>query len=280
MPAPRRIRGRADRAAAAGRRRRRAGAGAAPDPGLRRRILPHPRRPRPARRQLRGRQHQARQDRRADRGAGAGRSGGGARLQDHGRLHDRHLAGDGAGDAGGAARPVRRSRRAAAAGVRPGAGAALRRQHGLPARAGALGADLRAGGPRGGDRGARRRAGVPRHPGARRRPRFRRRRNGFATLLHIILEQQVSIDAAAAMHRRLAGLCQPLAPEPFLALDDATLAQLRLQPAEDGLRARAGRGGGERQPRFRRARRGRRCEPLWRPWSASRASGGGAPKSI
>src|SRR3984893_18433178 len=34
-------------------------------------------------------------------------------------------------------------------------------------------------------------------------PRFRRRRNGFATLLHIILEQQVSIDAAAAMHRRL-----------------------------------------------------------------------------
>jgi DNA-3-methyladenine glycosylase II len=54
-------------------------------------------------------------------------------------------------------------------------------------------------------------------------PRFRRRRNGFGTLLHIILEQQVSIDAAAAMHRRLAGLCRPLAPEPFLALDDATL---------------------------------------------------------
>ncbi|HTV88641.1 MAG TPA: DNA-3-methyladenine glycosylase 2 family protein [Stellaceae bacterium] len=54
-------------------------------------------------------------------------------------------------------------------------------------------------------------------------PRFRRRRNGFATLLHIILEQQVSIDAAAAMHRRLAGLCRPLAPEPFLALDGDTL---------------------------------------------------------
>jgi DNA-3-methyladenine glycosylase II len=54
-------------------------------------------------------------------------------------------------------------------------------------------------------------------------PRFRRRRNGFPTLLHIILEQQVSIDAAAAMHRRLAGLCQPLAPTPFLGLDDATL---------------------------------------------------------
>ena len=54
-------------------------------------------------------------------------------------------------------------------------------------------------------------------------PRFRRRRNGFATLLHIILEQQVSIDAAAAMHRRLSGLCRPLLPEGFLALDDATL---------------------------------------------------------
>jgi DNA-3-methyladenine glycosylase II len=54
-------------------------------------------------------------------------------------------------------------------------------------------------------------------------PRFRRRRNGFATLLHIILEQQVSIDAAAAMHRRLAGLCRPLAPGVFLTLDDPTL---------------------------------------------------------
>jgi DNA-3-methyladenine glycosylase II len=54
-------------------------------------------------------------------------------------------------------------------------------------------------------------------------PRFRRRRNGFPTLLHIILEQQVSIDAAAAMHRRLAGLCEPLMPGPFLALDDASL---------------------------------------------------------
>src|SRR4051795_9039475 len=54
-------------------------------------------------------------------------------------------------------------------------------------------------------------------------PRFRRRANGFPTLLHIILEQQVSIDAAAAMHRRLAETCRPLAPEPFLALDEATL---------------------------------------------------------
>jgi DNA-3-methyladenine glycosylase II len=54
-------------------------------------------------------------------------------------------------------------------------------------------------------------------------PRFRRRRNGFGTLLHIILEQQVSIDAAAAMHRRLVGLCHPLTPKAYLGLDDATL---------------------------------------------------------
>ena len=54
-------------------------------------------------------------------------------------------------------------------------------------------------------------------------PRFRRRRNGFGTLLHIILEQQVSIDAAAAMHRKLVGLCHPLTPKAYLSLDDATL---------------------------------------------------------
>jgi DNA-3-methyladenine glycosylase II len=54
-------------------------------------------------------------------------------------------------------------------------------------------------------------------------PCFRRRRNGFSTLLHIILEQQVSIDAAAAMHHRLVGLCRPLTPATFLTLDDATL---------------------------------------------------------
>jgi DNA-3-methyladenine glycosylase II len=54
-------------------------------------------------------------------------------------------------------------------------------------------------------------------------PRFRRRRNGFATLLHIILEQQVSIHAAAAMHRRLSETCRPLTPERFLALDDELL---------------------------------------------------------
>jgi DNA-3-methyladenine glycosylase II len=57
------------------------------------------------------------------------------------------------------------------------------------------------------------------------RPRFPRRPRGFGSLLHIILGQQVSVDAAAAMYRRLESCCIPLAPEPFLALDDATLRQ-------------------------------------------------------
>src|ERR1700680_4481597 len=46
---------------------------------------------------------------------------------------------------------------------------------------------------------------------------------GFAPPLHIIVKQRVSIDAAAAIHRRLSEICRPLAPEPYLALDDATL---------------------------------------------------------
>lgn len=54
-------------------------------------------------------------------------------------------------------------------------------------------------------------------------PRFRRRQHGFETLLHIILEQQVSIDAAAAMYRRLSETCGRITPEAFLALDDPTL---------------------------------------------------------
>jgi DNA-3-methyladenine glycosylase II len=56
-------------------------------------------------------------------------------------------------------------------------------------------------------------------------PRFPLRPPGFATLLHIILEQQVSIDAAAAMYRRLRSVCVPLVPAAFLALDEVTLRQ-------------------------------------------------------
>ncbi|MBV9555284.1 MAG: DNA-3-methyladenine glycosylase 2 family protein [Alphaproteobacteria bacterium] len=54
-------------------------------------------------------------------------------------------------------------------------------------------------------------------------PRFRRRRNGFETLLHIILEQQVSIDAAAAMFRRLHGLLGEVTPATFLTVGEADL---------------------------------------------------------
>ena len=54
-------------------------------------------------------------------------------------------------------------------------------------------------------------------------PRFRRRRNGFETLLHIILEQQVSIDAAAAMFRRLHGLLGEVTPAAFLTVDEPNL---------------------------------------------------------
>jgi DNA-3-methyladenine glycosylase II len=54
-------------------------------------------------------------------------------------------------------------------------------------------------------------------------PRFPLRPPGFPTLLHIILEQQVSIDAAAAMFRNLQLVCVPLAPVGFLALGEAEL---------------------------------------------------------
>ena len=46
---------------------------------------------------------------------------------------------------------------------------------------------------------------------------------GFATLLWIILEQQVSIRAARAMYTRLEATCVPLVPQRFRDLDDATL---------------------------------------------------------
>jgi DNA-3-methyladenine glycosylase II len=46
---------------------------------------------------------------------------------------------------------------------------------------------------------------------------------GFPTLLHFILEQQVSLAAARAMFERLKAAANPLTPETFLALDDETL---------------------------------------------------------
>jgi len=49
------------------------------------------------------------------------------------------------------------------------------------------------------------------------------RDEGFATLIHIILEQQVSLASAKAAFDRLADNVSPLTPAGFLALDDAAL---------------------------------------------------------
>ena len=57
-------------------------------------------------------------------------------------------------------------------------------------------------------------------------PPLWRREPGFGTLLHIILEQQVSLVSARAAFERLCEVAQPLTPETFLALDDATLKRV------------------------------------------------------
>jgi DNA-3-methyladenine glycosylase II len=46
---------------------------------------------------------------------------------------------------------------------------------------------------------------------------------GFATLLRIVLEQQVSLASASAAFERLGRAVDPLTPEGFLRLDDAEL---------------------------------------------------------
>jgi DNA-3-methyladenine glycosylase II len=49
------------------------------------------------------------------------------------------------------------------------------------------------------------------------------REPGFPTLVHIILEQQVSLASARVAFTRLLSLASPLTPRSFLALDDAAL---------------------------------------------------------
>ena len=49
------------------------------------------------------------------------------------------------------------------------------------------------------------------------------REPGFPTLVHIILEQQVSLASARAAFDRLLVVASPLTPERFLELDDTTL---------------------------------------------------------
>lgn len=57
-------------------------------------------------------------------------------------------------------------------------------------------------------------------------PPLWRREEGFTTLVHIILEQQVSLKSAKSMLVRLEGLIQPFTPERFLELGDAHLRGL------------------------------------------------------
>ncbi|MEM7331903.1 MAG: DNA-3-methyladenine glycosylase 2 family protein [Chloroflexota bacterium] len=51
------------------------------------------------------------------------------------------------------------------------------------------------------------------------------REPGFPTLIHIILEQQVSLASAKAAFDKLLAIANPLTPDAFLALDDLTLRE-------------------------------------------------------
>jgi DNA-3-methyladenine glycosylase II len=57
---------------------------------------------------------------------------------------------------------------------------------------------------------------------------------GFPTLVHIILEQQVSLASARAAFDRLAAAVSPLTPEGLLTLDDATLKQIGFSRQKTG----------------------------------------------
>ncbi len=52
------------------------------------------------------------------------------------------------------------------------------------------------------------------------------REPGFPTLIHIILEQQVSLASARAAYDRLLAAASPLTPARFLDLDDVTLKRI------------------------------------------------------
>lgn len=59
-------------------------------------------------------------------------------------------------------------------------------------------------------------------------PPLRYRAPGFATLLRIIIAQQVSLASAQAIADRLNAACRPVTPETFLALSDDDLRQIGL----------------------------------------------------
>jgi DNA-3-methyladenine glycosylase II len=60
------------------------------------------------------------------------------------------------------------------------------------------------------------------------------REAGFSTLLHIILEQQVSLASARAAHTKLLEIASPLTPRKFLKLDDATLKAVGFSRQKSG----------------------------------------------
>jgi DNA-3-methyladenine glycosylase II len=60
------------------------------------------------------------------------------------------------------------------------------------------------------------------------------RQPGFPTLIHMILEQQVSLASAKAAFNRLVEAVNPLTPEGFLALDDETLKQIGFSRQKTG----------------------------------------------
>lgn len=60
------------------------------------------------------------------------------------------------------------------------------------------------------------------------------RKPGFPTLIHIILEQQVSLASAMAAFNRLRVVASPLTPKRFLELDDATLKAIGFSRQKTG----------------------------------------------
>lgn len=60
------------------------------------------------------------------------------------------------------------------------------------------------------------------------------REPGFATLVHIILEQQVSLASAQAAYNRLLAATSPLTPERFLELDDTRLRTIGFSRQKTG----------------------------------------------
>jgi DNA-3-methyladenine glycosylase II len=60
------------------------------------------------------------------------------------------------------------------------------------------------------------------------------REEGFHTLIHIILEQQVSLASARAAYNRLLDAASPLTPAAFLELDEARLKRIGFSRQKTG----------------------------------------------